>query len=154
MRALADLDAYIAAEGPFDGVLAFSQGASLAVTYLLHKQADDPQKFQLEPPFKCGVFVAGLQPVDHTALQRGEVQFLDCNANAEILEMPTANIWGVNDESWGPSSAELNKIGSQRLKSTFVHSGGHEVPGLSSKEAFLGMVECVRATIEKALSAQ
>jgi hypothetical protein len=33
LTALNQLDAYIAAEGPFDGLIAFSQGATIAATY-------------------------------------------------------------------------------------------------------------------------
>ena len=33
--AISQLEAYLAVEGPFDGVIGYSQGASLAATYLI-----------------------------------------------------------------------------------------------------------------------
>ena len=147
MQALDDLEAYIAAEGPYDAVLAFSQGVSLAITYLLRKQAEDPQ-FRIRPPFKCGVFIAGLPPVDYDVLKQGEIKFLDCDAHAESLKIPTTNIWGVNDTLWGHLSIEVNKLGEGSLKSVVMHNGGHEVPGFKMKDALAKAVECVRNTIE------
>ncbi|KAJ6786546.1 hypothetical protein PWT90_07547 [Aphanocladium album] len=41
-------------EGPFDGVLGLSQGASLAMSILLHHEIHHPDK---PPPFKFGVFI-------------------------------------------------------------------------------------------------
>lgn len=40
-------------ESPFDGIIAYSQGASLAISYILQQQSLHPEK---PPPFRFGVF--------------------------------------------------------------------------------------------------
>lgn len=46
------LTTIIAEEGPFDGVMGFSQGASLAISYLIQHQIDNPDQ---PPPFRFAV---------------------------------------------------------------------------------------------------
>jgi pimeloyl-ACP methyl ester carboxylesterase len=58
--ALATLKEIIKEDGPFDGVIGFSQGAALAASLLLCHQSDTPQK---SPPFKVAVFIAGGLPL-------------------------------------------------------------------------------------------
>ncbi|KAI9832017.1 MAG: hypothetical protein M1819_004561 [Sarea resinae] len=58
------IHAIIADDGPFDGVLGFSQGAALAASILLHHARECP----LEPPyalFRFAVFVCGSRPFDY-----------------------------------------------------------------------------------------
>ncbi|PYI30057.1 hypothetical protein BP00DRAFT_426927 [Aspergillus indologenus CBS 114.80] len=43
----------IEAEGPFDGVIGFSQGASLALSILYHHEISHPSR---PPPFRFAVF--------------------------------------------------------------------------------------------------
>ncbi|EGE80630.2 DUF341 domain-containing protein [Blastomyces dermatitidis ATCC 18188] len=42
LKALDNLGKYIEDEGPFDGVIGFSQGAMLATSYGIHKYQEDP----------------------------------------------------------------------------------------------------------------
>ncbi|EAU32665.1 predicted protein [Aspergillus terreus NIH2624] len=51
------IDQALDTEGPFDGIMGFSQGASLAASYLLSKS--NP-----EPPVKCAVFFCASMPFD------------------------------------------------------------------------------------------
>jgi hypothetical protein len=49
-------------EGPFDGIIGYSEGATVAATLLLHEQ----KRFDMEgriPMFKCAVFFAGWPPM-------------------------------------------------------------------------------------------
>lgn len=49
-------------EGPFDGIIGYSEGATVAATLLLHEQ----KRFEDEgrqPMFKCAVFFAGWPPM-------------------------------------------------------------------------------------------
>ncbi|KAI9647282.1 hypothetical protein NHQ30_003665 [Ciborinia camelliae] len=49
-------------EGPFDGIMGYSEGAAVAGTLLLHEQ----KRFETEgrpPMFKCAVFFAGWPPL-------------------------------------------------------------------------------------------
>lgn len=54
------LDAAIEDEGPFDGVIGFSQGAALALSYLLQHEIERPHESQ---PFRFAVFFSGFIPI-------------------------------------------------------------------------------------------
>ncbi|KAI1415546.1 serine hydrolase-domain-containing protein [Hypoxylon sp. FL1857] len=47
-------------DGPYDGVLAFSQGAALVSSFLLYRQWYD---HELPPPFKFAIFISGSIPL-------------------------------------------------------------------------------------------
>jgi len=55
-KALSDLETFIQTDGPFDGVMAFSQGAALASTLIVKKFLQDPCGQTLNPIFKCAIF--------------------------------------------------------------------------------------------------
>ncbi|RDL41697.1 uncharacterized protein BP5553_01676 [Venustampulla echinocandica] len=128
-QALQDLDNYIKTEGPFDAVLAFSQGAALASTLLVQKWRQNPQEQQVSPIFKCAVFISGGVPVDPDVLLHGELRTLSADVDGEVIPIPTAHIWGTNDTLFPGSSATLSKLCNGTVRSEFVHEGGHEVPG-------------------------
>ncbi|KAI2628549.1 inducible nitrate reductase 2 [Hypoxylon sp. NC1633] len=82
-EAMEDLDQFIEDNGPFDGVFGFSQGASMAATYLLDHYAREPEA---QPPFDfavlfssvaafspdetcCGSVIADLMEQDYPAVQ-------------------------------------------------------------------------------------
>lgn len=54
------LDEAIDDEGPFDGVIGFSQGAALAASYMLQ----DAKRVSPRHPFKCAVFFCASMPFD------------------------------------------------------------------------------------------
>ncbi|KAK4126052.1 hypothetical protein N657DRAFT_662391 [Parathielavia appendiculata] len=54
------LDDFVAAHGPFDMVLGFSQGCSLIGSYLLYHARETPDK---PLPFKAAVFICGGMPL-------------------------------------------------------------------------------------------
>ena len=50
-------------EGPFDGIIGYSEGATVAATLILHEQ----RRFEMdgtEPMFKCALFFAGWPPLN------------------------------------------------------------------------------------------
>lgn len=50
-------------EGPFDGIIGYSEGATVAATLILHEQ----RRFEMEgriPMFKCALFFAGWPPMN------------------------------------------------------------------------------------------
>ena len=52
-------------DGPFDGILGYSEGATVAATLLLHEQ----RRFEthgIPPMFKCALFFAGWPPMSPT----------------------------------------------------------------------------------------
>jgi predicted esterase len=106
--AISQLEAYLAVEGPFDGVIGYSQGASLAATYLIRFS-------QLPPsaplPFKCAIFFSGGRPFDPRALGKGNLVLIDPEQQVTpLLSLPTASIWGRNDPIWPGSSETLEVV--------------------------------------------
>jgi hypothetical protein len=62
-RAIKHLTEVIARRGPFDGIIGYSEGATVASTFLLHEQRRARLSGQ-EPSLKYGMFFAGWPPVD------------------------------------------------------------------------------------------
>ncbi|KAK7744286.1 hypothetical protein SLS62_010313 [Diatrype stigma] len=52
-------------EGPFEGIIGYSEGATVAGTLLLAEQMR-AEKLGREPMFKCAIFFAGWPPLDPT----------------------------------------------------------------------------------------
>lgn len=143
-EALDDLDAYIRSAGPFDGVMAFSAGGILASTLIVR----NAQQHAL-PPFGCAIFFCSGGPCDPSALARGEVSPLSYIRNEEVIDIPTAHIWGRNDPRNLTYGSLLSELCRTQLKSVFVHEGGHEIPGARDRVALSKAVGCVRSTVDK-----
>jgi hypothetical protein len=119
--ALQHLHGYLVEEGPFDGVVAFSQGSSLAASYMIQHQND-----QSMPIWKFAILFSG---------EPGE--FVDEKRKHEstdgIITIPTLHVWGVIDTTNPTQNALLDRQCCCRTKSKFVHQGAHEIPS-SSKD--------------------
>jgi hypothetical protein len=151
LKAIDELDAYIAAEGPYDGVIAFSQPATLVITLMIRKFKEDPEGQRADPLFKCAVFFSpAMMPVDYKALQVGEFHTLNFATDGEIIDIPTAHIWGSGDQ-WAATGSELSRMCKANVRSVFIHDGGHEVPGPGSKVAVTSTVNVIRRAVDTAL---
>lgn len=143
-QALDELESYIESEGPYDGVMAFSQGSGIAATLMARKMAEDPMGQALSPLFRCAIFFSGIPAADPEALLRHEVAIL----KREVIEIPTTHIWGSNDDKiYG---FDLNNVCKAGARGTFIWNGGHSIPGFKNKEALTGAVEVIRRTIHEA----
>lgn len=72
--------------GPFDGIIGYSEGATVAATLLLHEQRRFKKK-GIEPMFKYAIFFAGWPPVDpdtHNMILSDE--------SDAMIEIPTCHI--------------------------------------------------------------
>ncbi|KAH7303215.1 hypothetical protein B0I35DRAFT_485347 [Stachybotrys elegans] len=105
LKALGYLDAYIEAEGPFDGVMAFSQGALLIMTYLAQKAFQGSAS-----PFKCAIIFSVRDAYDPRLLEQGKLQNLTPETSGEIIQIPTAHICKTLTS---PSDATLSKQGNR-----------------------------------------
>ncbi|KAL9608150.1 MAG: hypothetical protein Q9167_007002 [Letrouitia subvulpina] len=151
-KALADLETYIQTEGPFDAVLAFSQGAALATTLMVKKWREDPGAQRSDPVFRCGIFFSGGVPCDPDALLlRGQIRTLDFDSDGVAIPVLTACIWGKDDLPFPP---RLCALCDPRGRTVFVHEGGHEVPGSKDMGAVNTTVHTIRRTVAKACRAQ
>lgn len=142
--ALQDLDEYITTNGPFDAILGFSQGASLAVSYLA-KQALAPLSHP-ERQMKCAIFICATNGV-HVAGSRA----LNAEDDGEVIQIPTVHIVGSND-SVVEESLGVSRICDRRSRVVWDHKGGHEVPRRTSIVA--EMASCIRETLDKAILLQ
>lgn len=139
--ALKDLDDYVVSEGPFDAIMGFSEGASLAATYIVQRTQHDLT--MREPVFRCAVFICAGNAWD----SRGEGSELNASLVGEAIQIPTAHIVGSKDEHFH-ASIGLSKLCDSQTREVFNHEGGHEVP--RGAKVTRGMAMCINSVIEKA----
>jgi hypothetical protein len=144
-KALTDLQNYIAFEGPFDGVIAFSQGATVASTLIIHHARRNPSA---APIFKCAIFFSGGQPCDPDLLESGRVRMMNFKEDGEVIQVPTANIWGRNDPL--PWVGELDRLCAVDRRITYIHNGSHEIPGSKMKDTVTDCVNVFRRIVNMA----
>lgn len=151
--ALAQLDCYLAVEGPFDALLGFSAGATLIASWLAMRQ-QGPQGVDY-CGIRCAVLFSALGVYDAELLSRGQVKLVrragedHGEGNGEVIGIPTAHIWGREDSlaSEAEELAALCKAGGTEIH---IHKGGHEIPGVRDREGVKGAVKVIRRTIAKA----
>ena len=144
-KVLTDLQKFIAVEGPFDGVIAFSQGAVIASTLIVQHARRNPRA---APIFKCAIFFSGGQPCDPDLLESGEVREMNFKEDGEVIQVPTANIWGRNDPFHWVS--EIDRLCAADRRISYIHEGSHEIPGSKMKDAVTDCVNIFRRVIDMA----
>ncbi|KAK8023700.1 hypothetical protein PG993_011766 [Apiospora rasikravindrae] len=148
IAALDNLESYIETEGPFDGALAYSQGAGLIAMLLVRRQYLKPRE---QPLFRCAILFSPVQLYDPVAyLERGEVSVLDQLApGVACLPLPVVIVYGEADERRQECRGVQN-VCDQALLSVFAHEGGHEVPGIGVKGGLVGTVRAARRGLTRA----
>ncbi|KAH8885980.1 hypothetical protein GQ53DRAFT_828354 [Thozetella sp. PMI_491] len=145
IAALDSLEAYIEAEGPFDGVMAYSQGAGLVTMLLVRRQYLQPGK---TPLFRCAILFSPVQvydPVEYVG--SGKVKVLDSvSPGMAALPIPVSIIYGDGDKRQDECRG-VQALCDPDLLSVYVHQGGHEIPGLGAKSGLLGSVKMARRCI-------
>ncbi|CAG7931633.1 unnamed protein product [Penicillium olsonii] len=145
LQAVKDLEHFIEREGPYDGVLAFSQGMMLACTLLMRKMQENKAL-----PFKCAIFFSPrMAPLVHEDLCRGIFTEIDPQDLREKIDIPTTLVWGSADP-FATKAVELQQLFLPGCLSTVVHEGGHEVPGYAFKSALAQTVKVIRRTTDQA----
>ncbi|KAL2758195.1 hypothetical protein ACRALDRAFT_1080133 [Sodiomyces alcalophilus JCM 7366] len=150
-HAISQLDKYVAAEGPFDGLVGFSAGAVLAAMYLAQKQRQGgeggPAKPQT-PPFRCAVFLSSASSSAEFAHLGVDISAYsndgDSSTSDPLIKIPTAHIWGSADETAPTGGLDLSRLCDPATRLTLVHDGGHEVP---RKNLLTESVHIIRRTI-------
>ncbi|KAI9046006.1 uncharacterized protein KD926_005952 [Aspergillus affinis] len=136
IQAVEGLDQYVTNEGPFDGVIGFSAGASLAILWLLWRQ----QKQDI--PVKMGVFFSNAHGPDH-------LKELGVSLSSEDLNLPTAHIWGSCDDGQGQFTAKCGWGACKAdRRSVYIHGKGHEIP--TAPDDTIGMVKAIDRAILRA----
>ncbi|KAJ5137695.1 hypothetical protein N7526_003928 [Penicillium atrosanguineum] len=109
-----------ALHGPFDGVLGFSHGGTLAAGLLIHPAKMLPQ----EPPLvRCAIFVNSLPPF---RMHPGEYPVVDKGLEGYI-KIPCVNVAGAKDPLF-PCSLALHRICDPQSSPFVVHEKGHDIP--------------------------
>lgn len=144
LQAVDDLSAYVSAEGPFDGVMGFSQGAALAAMLLVR----DPSRM----PFSFAIFLCAGLPFCEKSLRKGVLRHPDPKVDRELIGVPTAHIVGARDDAL-EASLGLRDLCYERLRGIFDHGAGHELP-VNPKGITGDMARCVEDVITRATFAQ
>jgi predicted esterase len=123
--------------------MGFSQGASLAATYIVRKTQQDQAEAALKPAFKCAVFICGGDAFD----LNGEGAVLTASLVGQVIDVPTAHIVGSKDP-YLQASLRLIEICNRESRVVYEHRGDHEVPRdiKTTKE----MVCAIKDVIDKA----
>jgi hypothetical protein len=142
---LDQLDAYIKRDGGFDGILAFSQGAGLAIQYLARRKVEGMRTL------KCALLFAPTGVGDVFAwAESKQKRLLKQLPHGEKIDVPTALIWGARDE-WKEMFEHDMQLFDVKNLWRFEHEGGHEVPGPNMKSSFRGVIRVVRRAITQAV---
>ncbi|RFU73356.1 hypothetical protein TARUN_8878 [Trichoderma arundinaceum] len=157
---------FIAANGPFQGLMGFSEGGMVAAM-LLAEDAREPFA-----DFRCGIFLSTGPTLDPAGIREEPVTLrcLDPAVDGVVIRVPTAHIVGSNEPfarllKLSPLADLLSGMGDpeklhQRLfqlcddkeRELFAHQLGHEVPGARSPEGLSGALSVIERTIERAES--
>ena len=127
-------------------------GGALAATLLI-RQFLEHQEPNPNPPFKCAIFLSAATPYDPTAILQGEIRKLGPTAG-ELIQIPTAHIWGSNDDPAQEACPVVSELCNSRLRTIFVHYLGHDVPGARSHGAMNGSIRAIRRTIDQCESSK
>lgn len=150
LAAVDDLTEYIAQYGPFEGVMGFSQGASLAAMVLARARHANP------PPFSFAVFIcAGLPYCDKTLVDEGRMKFVSAKEQEQdstMIHVPTAHIFGSKDPDVAYSKG-LVDLCQPWGRVVMDHGAGHEIPRVPV-DITLEMARVVEQVMTKATLGQ
>ena len=148
----------LATEGPFDGVIGFSQGAAL--TAMLASVLEGPwrretfSRFRSESPLSIP-FPPSFEPLQHPPLKFGVIysgfvapgQRYKAFYDHPHIQTPTAHFLGSLDSvvDEGRSRALIDACGGEDKARVIWHPGGHFVP--SGKQHLEALVDFILATI-------
>jgi predicted esterase len=152
-KALQDLESLVDEEGPFDGVMAFSQGAALAASLIVHKLRKDPTGQRRRPVFRCAIFFSGGVPGELSCIHStgaASERLLSFDSDGEIIQIPTAHIWGATDQLYPTFGPVLSKLCRSDRRFVYIHPGGHEIPGPKDPQQVQETIVVIEKTIEGA----
>ncbi|ROW07962.1 hypothetical protein VMCG_03410 [Cytospora schulzeri] len=157
-------------EGPYDGIIGFSQGGALATTLIAAEErgllppaaaaaaagadagADAADTGRPRPRLKCAILLSSGQPWDFAALQAGENRRLLADRDGVCIHLPTAHFWGRNDGEGFLGNHEVAMVCEERVRVEFVHMAGHGVPSGARPAELQAMVEAFEMTVQRALA--
>ncbi|KJK63859.1 Serine hydrolase FSH1 [Aspergillus parasiticus SU-1] len=127
LRTIHDLDQFFEDEGPFDGIIGFGLGASLAILWLKNKQEALDMGDITNLPVKVVIMFSTSYVHDYRVLAKGNTVGLDPSPAGARLDLPSAHIWGAEDPFISLAQAGAEFFNHDRL-STHIHDRGHGIP--------------------------
>ncbi|PWY86657.1 hypothetical protein BO70DRAFT_311347 [Aspergillus heteromorphus CBS 117.55] len=132
----------VAEDGPFDGILGFSHGGTLAAGFLIHHAKTAPRA---EPLFRCAIFINSLPPF---RMDPGGAPVVDPDLDGYIT-IPTVTIAGGQDPLL-EFSIILYRLCDPATATCVVHSRGHDIP--SDRKNLAAMTLAIRKLAIQALT--
>jgi pimeloyl-ACP methyl ester carboxylesterase len=141
ISAFAMLENFIELEGPFDGVIGFSQGAGLAIMYMAKRKVENPRA---TPPWKCAVLFSPTAIGDPFQwLETGEMRPLQELPGGSMIDIPTTMIWG-NKDGYAVDLLSLKRLFWDKAFWHYVFDGGHELPSPQIDSSIVNTVKLIR----------
>jgi predicted esterase len=129
----------ITAEGPFDAVMGFSQGAAISAALIAHHAKMHPG----EQLFRAAVFICGGAPWESAG-----VAYIAPQPDAYAITIPTAHIVGKMDSLY-PESMKLYGLCEPSKAAFYDHGSKHMVPfDMKNTEE---MTRVIEETVAKAM---
>ncbi|EGP86305.1 unnamed protein product [Zymoseptoria tritici ST99CH_1A5] len=125
----------VEADGPYDAIMGFSQGASVAAAFI----AQSPTSI------KFGIFICAALIPPITALSEELVKTIGTFGH---IDLPTLHCVGQHDTCY-PQSVELSKSCESSLGQVLVLPGGHDVPrdDVTSRNIAHAIEKCARRAL-------
>ncbi|KAL8698414.1 MAG: hypothetical protein Q9224_001863, partial [Gallowayella concinna] len=121
-------------DGPFDGVIAFSEGCSVAASLMLRRAAQGKAPLFAFAVFFCAIFAIHFD-------RSGAILADEYPAR---ISVPTLHVVGARDPAL-LSSLALYNLCDHDLAVLYDHGKGHTIPwGPITKEITNGVCECIR----------
>ncbi|KAF5683759.1 fusarin C cluster-oxidoreductase [Fusarium circinatum] len=115
-NAIAYIKSFILQNGPFAGVLGFSQGARAAASILLEQQRETFTHDLLFGVFLCGTFPTFI------------------HKDTEI-RLPTLHVLGLSDPWYSQGQKLLSQSSHQSIKRVIKFDGGHHIPACPHEDS-------------------
>lgn len=121
-------------EGPFDGVLGYSLGASTAASLVIDEQRRYSKESRV-PMLRAAIFFMGFPPMDADTDALGN-QETDCmllaDTSSEVIQIPTFHVVGSLDPM-APAGKALFNMCDVEKEHVFDHGQMHTIPRDSTR---------------------
>ncbi|KAI1105774.1 serine hydrolase FSH [Jackrogersella minutella] len=138
---------FVESQGPFDGIMGFSEGGTVAAMMLV-----EDARHGSFGGLKCAVFFCAAPPFDPDLVRSGVIKYTDPDVDGVLLTIPTAHIWS---QIAGADEIKVHQALSQlcddQVREIFLHDLGHDVPGSKSDKDLAGALRAIEHVIENAM---